>query len=43
MDMLNIDHTVIQKDRVLTDDLWKNHPKERGPDKDVSHVGLTLY
>lgn len=34
--MLNIDHTVIQKDRVLTEVVWMNHEKTRGPTKDVS-------
>lgn len=34
--MLNIDHTVIQKDRVLTEVVWMNHEKARGPNKDVS-------
>lgn len=36
--MLEIDHTVIQKDRVLTEAVWMKHEKTRGPNKDVSWV-----
>ncbi|EKD04548.1 hypothetical protein A1Q2_01120 [Trichosporon asahii var. asahii CBS 8904] len=42
LNMLNIDHTVIQKDRVLTEVVWMNHEKARGPNKDNAEVDAKL-
>jgi hypothetical protein len=41
--MLNLDYMAIQNDEVLTEKMWREHGRMRGPDKNVSNTTLSAH